>query len=249
MMMANRLPGESPSPSPETLSVIIPAYNEEATVAAVLDMVAAVPLNMDVEILIVDDGSTDRTAEISRRWATTHAARSRISARVLSQPNGGKGTAVRCGIANSSGDYVIIQDADMEYDANDYPALLAPLVEGQADVCYGSRVMGPDARGALKFYLGGRLVTLVTNLLYGSRLTDEPTCYKLFRGDLIRSIPLTCTGFEFCPEVTAKILRRGLSVVEVPIHYRPRGMGEGKKIRAWDGALACWELLKWRFRK
>lgn len=248
MMGPNRHAGES-NCSPETLSVIIPAYNEEATIEAVLDMVAAVDLDLNLEMLIVDDGSTDRTAEISTRWAREHAAGTRISARVVSQPNGGKGTAVRRGIAESSGDYVIIQDADMEYDALDYPALLEPLLRGRVDVCYGSRVIGPDGRGPLRYYLGGRLVTLATNVLYGSRLTDEPTCYKLFRGDLIRSIPLTCTGFEFCPEVTAKILRRGLSVVEVPIHYRPRGMGEGKKIRAWDGALACWELLKWRFRK
>ena len=100
----------------------------------------------------------------------------------------------------------------------------------------------------MSFYLGGRLVTLFTNLLYGARLTDEPTCYKLFRGDLIRGIPLTCTGFEFCPEVTAKILKRGIAIVEVPIRYRPRGIEAGKKIRASDGLLACWELLKWRLR-
>ncbi|MCB9932575.1 MAG: glycosyltransferase family 2 protein [Planctomycetes bacterium] len=235
-------------PRTETLSVVIPAYNEEATLAQVLDKVAAVKMALNMELLIVDDGSKDRTAEVAREWAARHAG-GRISVKVISKENGGKGTAVRRGIEESTGEYVIIQDADLEYDPNDYPKLLEPILAGEAEVVYGSRITGPDKPGSLKFYLGGRLVTLATNLLYWSHLTDEPTCYKLFRGELIRGMPLECTGFEFCPEVTAKVLKRGLRIAEVPIRYFPRSIEEGKKIRSWDGVLALWELLKWRFRK
>lgn len=234
-------------PRVETLSVVIPAYNEEPTLATVLDKVAAVKMALNMELLIVDDGSKDRTAEVAREWASKHAG-GRISVKVISKENGGKGTAVRRGIEESTGEYVIIQDADLEYDPNDYPKLLEPILAGEAEVVYGSRITGPDKPGSLKFYLGGRLVTLATNLLYWSHLTDEPTCYKLFRGELIRGMPLECTGFEFCPEVTAKVLKRGLRIAEVPIRYFPRSIEEGKKIRSWDGVLALWELLKWRFR-
>ncbi|MEZ5990785.1 MAG: glycosyltransferase family 2 protein [Planctomycetota bacterium] len=233
----------------ETLSVVIPAYNEAPTLESVLDKVASVPLKLNVEMVIVDDGSKDRTAEIARAWAQRHADEKRLSVKVISKENGGKGTAVRRGIEESSGEYVIIQDADLEYDPNDYIKLLEPMLAEGAEVVYGSRITGPDKPGSLKFYLGGKLVTLVTNILYWSHITDEPTCYKLFRGDLIRSIPLTCTGFEFCPEVTAKVLKRGIQIHEVPIRYFPRSIEEGKKIRSWDGILAIWELLKWRFRK
>ena len=213
-----------------------------------MDKVAAVELALHMELIIVDDGSKDGTADIARAWASRHESE-RLSVRVISKENGGKGTAVREGIEQSTGDYVIIQDADLEYDPNDYPKLLEPILAGDAEVVYGSRITGPDKPGSLKFYLGGRLVTIATNLLYGTHLTDEPTCYKLFRGDLIRSIPLTCTGFEFCPEVTAKVIKRGLRIAEVPIRYFPRSIEEGKKIRSWDGVLAIWELLKWRFRR
>ena len=231
----------------ETLSVVIPAYNEEATLESVLDKVAEVPLKLNMELLIVDDGSKDRTAEIAKAWADRNSDE-RISVKVITKENGGKGTAVRRGIDESTGEYLIIQDADLEYDPNDYIKLLEPMLAGEAEVVYGSRITGPDKPGSLKFYLGGKLVTLATNIIYWAHITDEPTCYKLFKGDLIRGIPLTCTGFEFCPEVTAKVLKRGLRIAEVPIRYFPRSIEEGKKIRSWDGVLAIWELLKWRFK-
>ncbi len=229
-----------------TLSVIVPAYNEGATIHRILDLVAKVELPLKLELIVVDDGSKDDTATKVGTWAAANQ-RSDMAVRLISKPNGGKGSAVRRGIEESTGDYVIIQDADLEYDPNDYAALLAPMLAGEANVVYGSRVHGPDKHGQLMFYLGGRLVTLATNLLYGVHLSDEATCYKLFRGPLLRDIPLTCKGFEFCPEVTAKVLRRGERIAEVPIRYHPRGIEEGKKIRPWDGVLALWELLKWRF--
>ncbi|MBV6516164.1 MAG: Dodecaprenyl-phosphate galacturonate synthase [Planctomycetes bacterium] len=228
----------------ETLSVVVPAYNEGKTITQILDRVAALRLGLHIELIVVDDGSKDDTADVVRAWA--QKAHEGLTVRVISKPNGGKGSAVRKGIEVSTGDYVIIQDADLEYDPEDYARLLEPMLAGEADVVYGSRVHGPDKRGQAKFFYGGRLVTAVTNLLYGSHLSDEPTCYKLFRGPLLRSIPLTCTGFEFCPEVTAKVLRAGKRIAEVPIRYHPRSIEEGKKIRAMDGFWALWELLKWR---
>jgi GT2 family glycosyltransferase len=230
------------------LSVVIPAYNEAPTIEKILDLVVAVKINVGIELIIVDDGSTDGTSEVVQQWARRHDGDPRFACKVITKENGGKGTAVRRGISESTGDWVIIQDADLEYDPNDYAALLEPMIAGEADVVYGSRILGPDKPGSMKFYLGGRLVTFATNLLYWTDLTDEPTCYKLFRGELIRGIDLTCTGFEFCPEVTAKVLKRGHRIAEVPIRYYPRSIEEGKKIRAWDGILALWELLKWRFR-
>jgi dolichol-phosphate mannosyltransferase len=236
------------SAGPQTLSIIIPAYNEAATIHKILDLVAAVPLELNKEIIVVDDGSKDDTSKAVDAWAAGHTGNAALSVKVITKENGGKGTAVRRGIDESTGEYVIIQDADLEYEPTDYPALLAPMLRGEADVVYGSRILGPDRGGTLMFYLGGRVVTLATNLLYFCWITDEPTCYKLFRGDLIRSIPLECKGFEFCPEVTAKVLKRGHRIVDVPIRYHPRSVAEGKKIRAKDGFIALWELLKWRFK-
>jgi glycosyltransferase involved in cell wall biosynthesis len=230
------------------LSVVIPAYNEAATIEKILDKIAAVQVNVGMELIVVDDGSKDGTGDVVNGWIRRHDDDPRLTAKLIAKENGGKGTAVRRGIAESTGDWVVIQDADLEYDPNDYAALLEPLVAGETNVVYGSRILGPDKPGSLKFYLGGRLVTLATNLLYWSSLTDEPTCYKVFRGDLIRGMDLQSTGFEFCPEVTAKLLKRGHRIAEVPIRYYPRSVKEGKKIRSWDGVLAIWELLKWRFR-
>jgi dolichol-phosphate mannosyltransferase len=229
-----------------TLSVVMPAYNEAATIGAILDKIAGVRINADIELIVVDDGSTDGTAEAVESWLAAHP--SPPAARVIRKANGGKGSAVRAGIEASTGDWVIIQDADLEYDPDDYIELLVPMLAGESDVVYGSRILGPDKPGAWLFYLGGRLVTWATNVLYFSALTDEPTCYKLFRGELIRGIHLTCTGFEFCPEVTAKVLKRGHRIVEVPIRYHPRSVAEGKKIKPSDGVKAILELLKWRFR-
>ncbi len=223
------------------LSVIIPAFNEKANIEEVLRRLGSVGLEM--QVIVVDDGSTDGTRELLEGWREYELL-------VVSHSrNRGKGAAVRTGLAHATGDIVVIQDADLEYDPQDFHAMLEPIRRQGAQVVYGSRILNADnPRGGLRFYAGGRLVTLATNLLYGCRLTDEPTCYKMFRSDVLRRISIESDGFEWEPEVTAKILKQGIRIVEVPISYAPRSVAEGKKIKARDGALALWTLLRQRWR-
>jgi glycosyltransferase involved in cell wall biosynthesis len=222
------------------LSVLVPAYNEERTIARMLEAVYSRNPKRDLEVVIVDDGSTDGT------YAAAKAA-ARPTDKVLKhEKNRGKGAAIRTALAAATGDLVIVQDADLEYDPADYDLLVKPIEEGKAEVVYGSRLMKSDARSYHRYYYGGQLVSLWTNILYGSRLTDEPTCYKVFKTDFLRSLDLRCEGFEFCPEATAKTLKRGVKIVEFPINYYPRRMEEGKKIRWTDGVIALWTLLKLR---
>ena len=223
------------------VSVLVPAYNEARTIARMLEAVYGRNPGRDLEVVIVDDGSTDGTYEAA-------VAAARPGTKVLRHAaNAGKGSAIRTALAAATGDVVIVQDADLEYDPADYSLLLKPIEDGAAEVVYGSRLMKSDARSYHRYYWGGRLVSLWTNLLYGSRITDEPTCYKVFKTPMLRSFDLTCTGFEFCPEVTAKALLRGVKILELPISYYPRRMEEGKKIRWTDGVIALWTLLKLRF--
>lgn len=220
------------------VSVIIPVYNERDTIAETISRVRASPV--DKEIIVVDDASTDGTAEAL-------AQMSGPDLKVVRQPrNMGKGAAIRRGLELVTGEIVLIQDADLEYDPADYPKLIGPIVSGEAQVVYGTRA--PEFRGMrLPYLIFNRVAAWLTNLLFGSHITDEATCYKVFRSDLIRSIPLTCQRFEFCPEVTAKILRRGIAIKEVPISYHARAVGAGKKVRWWDGVVALWTLIKYRF--
>ena len=226
-----------------TLSIIIPVYNEEATIQAILNKVREVDVGMDKEIIVVDDGSQDRTREILRQ----EEAKGDIH--VIYHPhNRGKGAAVRTGIAAAQGDFIIIQDADLEYDPQDYPKLLRPLLEGEADVVYGSRFLGGAGEEMLSLHrLGNRFLTAITNLLYGSSLSDMETCYKVFRAELIKSIPLHSDRFEIEPEITAKLLKRGCKIKEIPIRYKGREFHEGKKISWKDGFGALWTLLKYSF--
>jgi len=226
------------------LSIVIPCYNEKATVEALLQAVERVDLgDIQKEILCIDDGSTDGTREILQRLASEGRCKA-----LLHERNRGKGSALRTGFAHVTGDIIIIQDADLEYDPEDYPSLIASIVKGHERVVYGSRERHDDNRthSGWSFYAGGLLLTWLTNLLYRSHLTDEPTCYKVFDASLLQSIPLTCKRFEFCPEVTAKILKRGIAIHEIPISYHPRKAGEGKKIGLRDGLQAIWTLLWYR---
>ena len=226
-----------------TLSVIIPAYNEEATVEELLRRVLESPLNL--EVIVVDDGSSDGTAEILKRFEKDTRVKVVAHAR-----NSGKGAAIRTGIDHVTGDVVIVQDADLEYDPGDYSAILAQFDDPDVSVVYGSRrLLRSNRISSLSFFLGGVTLTWITNLLYGTRITDEPTCYKAFRADLLKGLPLTCEGFEFCPEVTAMVAKRGIRIREVPIHYFPRGKSEGKKIRARHWFQAVGTLLAHRFRR
>lgn len=231
-----------------TLSIIIPAYNEEATIYQILEKICRVVLikNIRKEIIIVNDGSKDNTEEKCLEFICEHPEEKIIYHK--QSKNGGKGSALRQGIKLATGDWTIIQDADLENDPEDYNILLQYITDHQEQVVYGSRFLNKDNKHLyLSFYLGGRLVTFAANLLYWQRLTDEPTCYKLFDTKLLQSIPLKCKGFEFCPEVTAKVSKKGIKIHEVPIRYYPRTIDEGKKTNWKDGVMAIWTLLKYRF--
>ncbi|MGA3348328.1 MAG: glycosyltransferase family 2 protein [Candidatus Sulfotelmatobacter sp.] len=222
------------------VSVIVPVYNEAAHVNELLQAIHASPVKK--EIIVVDDGSTDGTRE--KLQAMPLADDVTV---VFHEKNCGKGAAIRTALEYARGEYVLIQDSDLEYDPQDYPALLQPLQRGEANVVYGVRPDRPE-RG-LRFFLGAKFLTHLTNLLYGAGIHDEATCYKVFRHSLIAQIHLECRRFEFCPEITAKLCRMGEKIAEAPIHYSPRSAGEGKKIRHSDGWLAIWTLVRYRFRR
>jgi glycosyltransferase involved in cell wall biosynthesis len=223
------------------LSVIMPVYNERETLEEIVHQVLATGLVH--EIVMVDDGSTDGSRDVMRQWEDHDVIRV-----IYHEENKGKGTAVRTGFQAATGDIFLIQDADLEYDPRDYPKLLQPIEEGRASVVYGSRFLGGPRRAMLFWHAAGnRLLTFVTNLLYDSILSDMETCYKAFRADLVRDIPLHSRRFEFEPEITAKILKRGIRIYEVPISYYGREYDEGKKITGWDAIPALWTLIKYRF--
>jgi dolichol-phosphate mannosyltransferase len=224
------------------VSVIVPVYNEIAHVDELLQAIHASPVKK--EIIIVDDGSTDGTRE---KLQAMPLANNHDVTVVFHEKNCGKGAAIRTALQYARGEYVLIQDSDLEYNPQDYPALLRPLEQRLANVVYGVRPDRPE-RG-LRFFLGAKLLTHLTNLLYGAGIHDEATCYKVFRRSLIAQINLECRRFEFCPEVTAKLCRMGEKIAEVPIAYTPRSAGEGKKIRHADGWLAIWTLFRHRFSR
>ncbi len=220
------------------LSVIMPVYNEVDTIDEIIRRVCAVPL--DIELIVVDDCSTDGTREeLPGITGIDHL--------LFHDRNRGKAAAIRTGLQAVTSDVVTIQDADLEYDPRDLIPMLERIERDGAQVVYGSRILGKNPMSHLSFYLGGRFITLLSNLLYGLRITDEPTCYKMFRRELIAGLDLVCDGFAFCPEVTAKVALRGYSIVEVPIRYFPRKRKEGKKLRWRDGVIAVWTLLRYRF--
>jgi glycosyltransferase involved in cell wall biosynthesis len=220
------------------VSVIVPVYNEAAHLEELLQAIQASPVKK--EIIIVDDGSTDGTREKLQALPPMDDV-----AILFHEKNYGKGAAIRTALAYTRGEYVLIQDSDLEYDPQDYPRLLHPLETGKANVVYGVRPDRPE-RG-LRFFLGAKLLTHLTNLLYGAGIHDEATCYKVVRRSLLERMQLACQRFEFCPEVTAKLCRMGEKIAEVPISYHPRSAVEGKKIRHSDGWLAIWTLIRYRF--
>ena len=233
-----------------TLSIIIPAYNEEKTIAELLHRVLDADLGegIDRELIVVNDCSTDSTGRIVQSFIAAHP-QAPITYLVHDR-NQGKGMAVRTGIQAVTGDYVVMQDADLELDPNDFARMLPHLLSGQYRVVYGSRFLAEEnSHTYFSYQLGGKFLSVMTNLLYDQSITDEPTCYKMFDAGLLKSIPLDCKGFEFCPEVTAKVSRLGYKIKEVPIRYYPRSIEEGKKLRLRDGLKAIGTLLKYRFWK
>ncbi|MCK4451754.1 MAG: glycosyltransferase family 2 protein [Anaerolineae bacterium] len=225
------------------LSVIMPVYNEQETLPEILSRVRAVDLRK--EIVVVDDGSTDGTRDVLRE------EEKRGDLRILyHEVNKGKGAAVRTGLEHACGDFIIIQDADLEYDPRDYPALLRPIEEGKAEVVYGSRFLGGPRRTMFFWHMvGNRFLTLVTNILFDTILSDMETCYKVFTSRVAAQLDLKSSGWGFDPEITAKILRQGVRIYEVPISYAGREFDEGKKISWQDGLTVFWTLLKYRFTK
>jgi glycosyltransferase involved in cell wall biosynthesis len=235
-MPATRLPPICPTP---LLSVVMPVFNERTTVETIIRRVLAVP--MRIELIVVDDGSTDGSADI------LNALQQELKFTLVRQQNAGKGAALRAGFARVTGDLVVIQDADLEYSPEEYPDLTSLIHSGHADVVFGSRFLGRHRVFLFTHYLGNRVVTLATNILYNTMLTDMETCYKVMRIEVLRSFTVHSNGFGIEPEMTDKIFKRGYRVYEVPITYAGRGYDEGKKITWRAGIEALWVLFKYRF--
>jgi glycosyltransferase involved in cell wall biosynthesis len=227
----------------KSLTVIMPVYNERTTVAEIIRRMRAVQLTLDLQVIVVDDGSSDGTEKVLKAVEDS-------TIRVLTHSeNRGKGAAIRTGLEAARGDLILIQDADLEYDPADWPRLLEPILRGKARIVYGSRFTGERMNMLPLHWFGNRLLSLVTNVLYSSTLSDMETCYKLFDAQVLEGMTLTSNRFEFEPEITAKVLRRGHRIYEVPISYAGREFHEGKKITWRDGFTALFALVRFRFTK
>lgn len=225
------------------LSIIIPVFNEENTIEEIVRRVERVSLPLEKEIIVVDDGSFDNTKKILKKLKQHYNF-------ILEehQENQGKGAAVRTGVKKATGDFVIIQDADLEYNPNEYPRLIKTLLNGEAEIVYGSRNVYQNPRFSKIYFLGGKFLTLIFNFLYGVKLTDINTGYKIFRKGILESLDLKEKKFCFCEEVTAKAVKKRYKIKEIPIHYIPRSFKEGKKIRWWrDGFKGLFTIIKYRF--
>jgi glycosyltransferase involved in cell wall biosynthesis len=226
------------------LSIIVPVYNERRTIGAILCKVRAVPLNVEREIVVVDGASFDGTREILAEEAK------KPDTRVILEPKRrGRGRALKEGLAAATGDLIIFQDADLELDPADYPALLAPILAGQCDVVFGSRFLSGRPTMTFLQYWGNRVINIAVNLLYGTRLTDVETCYQVFRHEAVADMNLENNDFAFTIELTVKLIQQGHRICEIPIQYVPRGRMDGKKVYWGDGFAALWTLLKHRFKK
>jgi glycosyltransferase involved in cell wall biosynthesis len=222
------------------LSIIIPAYNEESTIKEVLDTVKKVDIrDIEKEIIVIDDGSNDNTRELLLGEKGIR--------KIFHKKNSGKGNAIRTGLKYATGDIIIIQDADLEYDPNEYSKLLKPILEGKTKVVYGSRFLRKHKARYKAYYLGNKLLSLLTCLIYFRKVSDMETCYKVFRREVIEDMKLRAKRFDFEPEITAKIIKKGYKIIEIPIWYKCRDFKEGKKISWKDGVKAIWYLLKYRF--
>jgi glycosyltransferase involved in cell wall biosynthesis len=228
---------------PERLSIIVPVFNEARTVRAVIDRLLTIELPVTREILVIDDGSTDGTGDVLDR-----AAAEGLAVTVVRMPqNGGKGSAIRAGLARATGTIVAIQDADLELDPAQLAGLVLPIVSGSAAVVYGSRFLDGASRAPRMTIAGNRMLTAATNILYGSAITDMETCYKIMRVEIARSLKLTASRFDIEPQITARLLRGGHHIHELPVRFAPRSKAEGKKIKWRDGVHALKVLVRERF--
>jgi len=234
----------TPPPKLRKLSVVVPVFNERNTLVEIVRRMRAVELpdSIEREIIVVDDGSDDGTRDVLKQLGDSTV---RI---IMHERNRGKGAAVRTGAANATGEYVLVQDADLEYDPDDWPKLLNPILRGRTRVVYGSRFTGERRNMLFAHWIGNRFLSLVTNLLYNTTLSDMETCYKVLDRRLFDDLSLSADRFDIEPEITAKILKRGIRIYEVPISYAGREFDEGKKITWRDGFAALWTLVKYRFR-
>ena len=224
------------------LSIIIPVFNEKNTITAVVRVVKNVAL--EKEIIIVDDASTDGSVEILKVISREPGIKV-----LYHEKNMGKGSAIKTALPHITGDLVIIQDSDLEYDPNEYPELIEPIIENKADVVYGSRFLKPNKRIYLRFYLGNKLLSFCISMLFGKKITDSYTCYKLFKTEIFKGLKLTSSGFEMEAEITSKLLKSRYRLVEIPINYHPRSIKEGKKICWKDAVKGLFSMLKYRFTK
>jgi len=225
------------------LSIIIPTYNEKRTIVELLDKIETVNFPIEKEIIIIEDCSTDGTKELLKNFENKYKI-------IYHRINSGKGKGIRNGLAVATGDFVVVQDADLEYDPNDLKLMLKKMMDENLVVLYGSRRLKKENKqySGLSFYLGGVFLSWLTNVLYGQKITDEPTCYKMFKVEFLKSLPLSSERFEFCPEVTALTALRNIKIPEIGIAYYPRKSNEGKKINWRDGLTAIKTLIKYRFK-
>ncbi len=224
------------------LSIIIPVFNEKKTIAEVIKRVGSVLIPAEKEIIVVDDGSVDGTREILNQLQSHYKFLF-----LKHKKNLGKGSAIRTGLAKTTGDLVIIQDADLEYYPEEYPKLLEPFFKNQADVVYGSRNLVDNPRFSKVYFLGGKTITFIFNVLFGTKITDINTGYKVFKSEILKSLDLKVDGFSFCEEATCKIVKKGYKIKEVAIQYSPRSFEEGKKIKWWrDGAKSLFTMIRCR---
>ena len=229
------------------ISIIVPVYNEEKTLVSILDKLVKLDLGMEKEIIIVDDGSKDNSPQIIRDYIKENSKLKKLKFKSYQKENGGKGSAIKKGFELATGDIVTIQDADQEYDPEDYKKLIKPIVRGEYSVVYGSRFLRKHKPKYKIYFWGNKFLTLITAILYKSRITDMETCYKVFKKEIVKNINLKANKFDMEPEITSKILRRGIKIKELPISYIPRSIDEGKKINWKDGLKAIYTLFYWRF--
>ncbi len=230
------------------ISIIVPVYNEEKTIVKILDKLSKVNLKIKKEIIIVDDGSKDNSKEVIEKYIKNKKKNKAEEYKIISKENGGKGSAIKAGISSATGNIITIQDADLEYNPEDYKKLIKPIIQGKEKVVYGSRFLKEHKPMYRLYFLGNKFLSFLTKIIYNSKITDMETCYKVFKADIIKNIDIKANHFDIEPEVTARILKQGIKIKEIPISYSPRSVEEGKKINWKDGLQAIWTLIYWKFR-